>query len=264
MEKLSIIIPLYNEENSIIHLIKELNSLRSKLSKREIEIIFVNDGSTDNTCKLLKDNQSNNQYRVINLTKNFGQTAAISAGIDSANGEILITMDGDLQNDPNDIPELLEKLNDGYDVVSGWRKKRNDKFFSRVLPSKIANWIISRISGVSLHDYGCTLKAYRKNILKDVKLYGEMHRFIPIYTSWQGGRVAEIPVNHFSRKYDKSKYGLSRTFIVIIDLVFLKYLEKHFYHPILLFGGFACLTFILSILSFMIMIYLKTIKKFYA
>jgi hypothetical protein len=166
-------------------------------------------------------------------------------------------MDADLQNDPSDIPKLIKKLDDGYDVVSGWREKRKDRYFTRILPSKIANWIISKISGVTLHDYGCTLKAYKKATLKNVKLYGEMHRFIPIYIAWQGGKITELPVNHHARKYGKSKYGLMRTFSVIADLIFIKYMEKQFSHPMHLFGGFTIINIGLSMLSFLIMIYFK-------
>ena len=256
--KISIIIPVYNEQDSIKPLIKQLIDLQQEITGKTMEIIFVDDGSNDDTNKIINREISDySNMEIICLSKNFGQTAALSAGIDNADGDVLITMDADLQNDPSDIPKLLNKLEDGYDVASGWRDKRNDKYFSRILPSKIANWIISKISGIQLHDYGCTLKAYRKEILEGVKLYGEMHRFIPIYVAWQGGKVTEIPVNHHQRKFGKSKYGLSRTVSVIADLIFLKYMEKQFAHPIHLFGGFALMNFGLSILSFFLMIYFK-------
>jgi len=255
---LSVIIPVYNEQDSIKLLVKQLIDLQEQLPEKIMQIIFVDDGSNDDTNKIINREISDySNMEIICLSKNFGQTAALSAGIDNADGDVLITMDADLQNDPSDIPKLLNKLEDGYDVASGWRDKRNDKYFSRILPSKIANWIISKISGIQLHDYGCTLKAYRKEILEGVKLYGEMHRFIPIYVAWQGGKVTEIPVNHHQRKFGKSKYGLSRTVSVIADLIFLKYMEKQFAHPIHLFGGFALMNFGLSILSFLLMIYLK-------
>ena len=222
------------------------------------EIILIDDGSTDKSLEILQSEISNfNNMKIIQLQKNYGQTAAISAGIDNATGDILVIMDADLQNDPADIPSIIRKLDDGYDVVSGWRKKRKDKYITRILPSKIANWVISKISGVKLHDYGCSLKAYRKDILKNVKLYGEMHRFIPIYIAWQGGKITELPVNHHARKYGKSKYGLMRTFSVIADLIFIKYMEKQFSHPMHLFGGFTIINIGLSMLSFLIMIYFK-------
>ena len=256
--KISIIIPIYNEQDSIKALINSLSILMDNGDNQIYEIILIDDGSTDKSLEILQSEISNfNNMKIIQLLKNYGQTAAISAGIDNATGDILVIMDADLQNDPADIPSIIRKLDDGYDVVSGWRKKRKDKYITRILPSKIANWVISKISGVKLHDYGCSLKAYRKDILKNVKLYGEMHRFIPIYIAWQGGRITEISVNHHARKYGKSKYGLMRTFSVIADLIFIKYMEKQFSHPMHLFGGFTIINIGLSMLSFLIMIYFK-------
>ena len=255
---LSVVIPVYNEQDSIKLLVKQLIDLQEQLPEKIMQIIFVDDGSNDDTNKIINREISDySNMKIICLSKNFGQTAALSAGIDNADGDILITMDADLQNDPSDIPKLLNKLEDGYDVVSGWRDKRNDKYFSRILPSKIANWIISKISGVHLHDYGCTLKAYRKELLGSVRLYGEMHRFIPIYITWEGGKVTEIPVKHHHRKFGKSKYGLSRIVSVIADLILLKFMEKQFVHPIHLFGGFALMNFGFSILSIFFMVYYK-------
>lgn len=256
--KISIIIPVFNEQESIKPLVKQLIDFHQVISDRALEIIFIDDGSTDNSNKFLNTeiiNQPN--MKILSLTRNFGQTAAISAGIDHADGEVLVMMDADLQNDPSDIPKLINKLEDGYDVVSGWREKRSDKYFSRILPSKIANWIISKISGVHLHDYGCTLKAYRKEILKHIKLYGDMHRFIPIYISWQGGQVAEVPVKHHHRIFGKSKYGLIKTVSVIVDLIFLKFMEKQFAHPIHLFGGFSIMNFGFSFICSLLMVYFK-------
>ena len=256
----SIIIPVYNEERAIAPLIEKLIKTESKLSNINFEIIFVDDCSNDKTAINLEKQKGKYpkiDLSVISLVRNYGQTTAITAGINKATGEVLITLDADMQNDPDDIPHLLEKLNQGYDVVSGWRKNRKDKYLTRVLPSKVANWIISRISGVKLHDYGCTIKAYRKKILDDIKLYGEMHRFIPIYVAWQGGNVIEIPVKHHARKFGNSKYGLSKTFAVMADLIFLKFMDKQFSHPIHLFGGFALFNFGLSIISFFVMIYFK-------
>ena len=258
MANISVVIPIYNEEQSIHMLIKKLMKLKAEPRIDNLEVFFINDGSKDKSLEIIRENiQDHKDFKIINLSRNYGQTAAIAAGIDNANNDIIITMDGDLQNDPDDIPKLLLKLDEGVDVVSGWRKNRKDDFLTKVLPSKIANRLISWISGVYLHDYGCTLKAYRKQVLKGLNLYGEMHRFIPILTSWQGGKVTEIPVKHHARKHGKSNYGLSRTFVVIIDLIFIKYLEKHFIHPIILFGGFSILNFTLSIISFILMIYYK-------
>ena len=248
---------MYNEEDSIPTLVDEIFSVR-ELNNEGLEIVFIDDGSTDKTKeKLIEAGKKYPSIKNIFFVKNFGQTAAITAGIDNAEGDVLITMDSDLQNDPNDIPKLLKKLDKGYDVVCGWRKNRKDKFLNRRLPSRIANMIISKISHVHLNDYGCTLKAFKKNILKDIRLYGEMHRFIPIYISWNGGKIAEEVVNHRHRKHGKSKYGISRTVSVIVDLIFLKFLEKQFSHPSHLFGGFSLINFSLSIISFLLMLYFK-------
>jgi glycosyltransferase involved in cell wall biosynthesis len=194
---------------------------------------------------------------VISLRRNYGQTAAMSAGIDAARGEILIPMDADLQNDPADIARLLEKLNEGYDVVSGWRKNRQDKLVSRKIPSQIANRVISWIGGVPLHDYGCSLKAYRRDVLQDVKLYGEMHRFIPIYASWAGARVTEIPVDHHARTMGKSKYGISRTVKVIFDLITIKFMAEYHTKPLYVFGTFGLLAFLASIFAGVYAVFLK-------
>ena len=257
--RISIIVPLFNEEQCVIELIKRLRDFyNDNNDEYAIEFLIIDDGSIDKTNKLLKDNINYlPNVKIIAFTKNFGQTAALSAGINNSNGEIIVTMDGDLQNDISDVPILIEKLNKGYDIVCGWRVNRLDRYISRVLPSKIANWIISKISGVHLHDYGCTLKAYKRSILKNVKLYGEMHRFIPIYVAWQGGKILEIPVKHNKRKLGKSKYGIFRTFSVIADLIFLKFMEKQFSNPIHIFGGFGVVNFILSIFSFFLMVYFK-------
>jgi glycosyltransferase involved in cell wall biosynthesis len=195
--------------------------------------------------------------RVLVFSRNFGQTAALSAGIDSSRGRIIIPMDGDLQNDPEDIAPLLQKFEEGYDVVSGWRKNRKDPFFSRRLPSVIANRVISVLGGVHLHDYGCTMKAYRKDVLKNIRLYGEMHRFIPIYAHWIGARVAEIPVHHHSRKFGTSKYGISRVIKVILDLMVVKFLLSYSQKPIYVFGGLGILMIVGAFLSGVYALYLK-------
>jgi glycosyltransferase involved in cell wall biosynthesis len=197
------------------------------------------------------------QAHIIDFRRNYGQTAAIMAGIDYARGEIIISLDADLQNDPRDIPRLLSKLDEGYDVVSGWRRDRQDAAIRRNLVSRVANRLISTISGVELHDYACTLKAYRADVIKGVRLYGEMHRFIPVYASWMGAKVAEIPVAHHPRKFGKSKYGLERTFKIILDLMVVKFLDRHFVKPIYVFGGFALISFFISLCSGIWMLYLK-------
>ena len=221
---ISIVIPIYNEEANIDKLTE---SILTALSGIEYEVLFINDGSTDNSEKEIQEKiKSNSHIKLINLRRNYGQTAAMQAGFDHSKGNIVIPMDGDLQNDPKDIPMLIEKINEGYDVVSGWRKIRSDKKFTRIIPSKIANMLISKISGIHLHDYGCTLKAYRKDILNDIKLYGEMHRFIPIYASWEGARVTEVAVHHHPRTAGKTKYGLSRIPRVILDLLVIRFFDK--------------------------------------
>jgi glycosyltransferase involved in cell wall biosynthesis len=254
---LSIVIPLFNEEENVFPLYQGLMVVLKSIACK-YEIIFINDASTDKTALKLDELASQNKLvKVINFKRNFGQTAAMMAGINFSSNDIIIPMDGDLQNDPQDIPILLAKLNEGYDVCSGWRKDRKDNSLKRNLPSKIANFLISRISGVHLHDYGCSLKAYKRNVIEGVKLYGEMHRFIPIYAVWQGAKVTEVPVTHHARKHGESKYGINRTFKVILDLIVIKFLEQHAQKPIYIFGGFGIFSICLSVLSFFLMIYLK-------
>ena len=232
---LSIVIPIFNEEDNINELCSRLIKALDEVDKT-YEIIFVDDGSVDGSFDLLKRVASHNKkVKVIRFVRNFGQTAAMSAGINASKGDILISMDGDLQNDPADIKNLLVKLDEGYDVISGWRKNRQDKL-SRKLASKIANQIISAVSGVHLHDYGCSLKAYKREIIKEIKLYGEMHRFIPIYAFWQGAEIAEIPVRHYARRFGKSKYGFGRTIKVILDLITVKFMGSYVTKPIYVFG----------------------------
>jgi glycosyltransferase involved in cell wall biosynthesis len=248
-EKISIIIPLYKEEENIDMLVERINPVLQNLISAEV--IFVDDGSKDNTFALLqKYAERNKKIKVIGFVRNSGQTSAIQAGIDHASGNIFVFMDGDLQNDPDDIPAIINKLSEGYDVVSGWRKNRKDNAIKRNLPSHVANWLISRISGVHLHDYGCTLKAYRRSVLKNVRLYGEMHRFIPIYAVWQGAHVIEMPVTHHARQFGKSKYGLERIFKVLLDICVIKFLDKYLTKPIYIFGGFGIFAFSLSVIAF--------------
>jgi len=236
MPDISIVVPMYNEIESIPTLCEKLNSALSKVD-RSYEILLVDDGSSDGSWEKLKIcAQTYPGIRLIRLRRNFGQTAAMSAGFKSSRGKVVITMDADLQNDPNDIPKLLAKMDEGYDVVSGWRKQRKDKFLTRRLPSMIANGIISKTTGVALHDYGCTLKAYHRDIVSNLHLYGEMHRFIPALASWVGGKIAEVVVDHHPRRFGTSKYGLTRTFRVILDLMTVKFLLRYSTHPIQIFG----------------------------
>lgn len=242
--ELSVFLPVFNEEENVDLLNVKLKASLEKLS-RTYEIIYVDDGSTDGSLDRLRAAAlQDERVRVVALRRNFGQTAAMSAGIDHARGHILIPMDADLQNDPVDISRLLEKLDEGFDVVSGWRKERKDKMITRRIPSMFANRLISVISGVHLHDYGCSLKAYRRDVLADVRLYGEMHRFIPIYAKWAGAKVTEIPVTHHARHAGKSKYGLSRTIKVLFDLITIKFMASYWTKPLYLFGtaGIICLT----------------------
>jgi glycosyltransferase involved in cell wall biosynthesis len=247
--RVSLVIPCYNEEESVDELLTEAFGVldRNNISG---EIICVDDGSRDRTWeKLASWAEKDPRLKLVRFRRNFGQTAAMVAGLDYVSGEIIIPLDADLQNDPNSIPDLLAKMDEGYDVVSGWRKHRQDAFFARKLPSRIANKIISWVSGVHLHDYGCTLKAYRREVLDPVNLYGEMHRFIPIYASWSGAKVTEMPVNHRARKYGSSKYGIGRTFKVILDLFVVKFLGAYGTKPIYFFGGLGFLLFFLGFVS---------------
>ena len=247
--ELSLFLPVLDEEANLRPMHAKIRSALDALGKTA-EVIYVDDGSTDKSLSILKEIAAeDDRVRVISLRRNYGQTAAMSAGIDAAKGEILIPMDADLQNDPADIKRLLDKLDEGYDVVSGWRKNRQDKLISRKIPSQIANRVISWIGGVKLHDYGCSLKAYRRDVIQDVKLYGEMHRFIPIYASWAGARVTEIPVDHHARTMGKSKYGISRTIKVIFDLMTIKFMASYQTKPIYVFGTFGVIAFFLSLIA---------------
>ncbi|MDH5264808.1 MAG: glycosyltransferase family 2 protein [Betaproteobacteria bacterium] len=258
---ISIVIPILNEADNIPLLHARLSAELPGLG-HEFEVILVNDGSTDASEARLADvARADARFKVINLRMNFGQTAAMMAGIDHARGDIIVPMDGDLQNDPADIGRLLDKLAEGYDVVSGWRKDRQDGELRRNLPSRIANRLISVISGVHLHDYGCSLKAYHKDVIKGVKLYGEMHRFIPIYASWQGARVTEIPVAHHPRVHGHSKYGLERVAKVVLDLIVVKFLSKYATKPIYVFGGFGIVSILISIVAGAYALYLKLVEN---
>lgn len=258
---LSLVIPVYNEEKNLNLLYQKIKeALAEKFSN--FEIIFVEDGSKDKSFDVLKEIAKNDtRVRVLRLSRNFGQTAAMMAGIDESRGDLVVTLDGDLQNDPWDIEKMVKKIDEGFDVVSGWRKKRNDAFLNRRLPSHVANWIISRVTGVKLHDYGCTLKIYQKSILEDVRLYGEMHRFVPALVFGAGGKIAEMEVNHLPRIYEKTKYGIGRTFKVILDLLVVKFLTKYSTRPMHFFGGAGMWSFLLGGLVGLWAVILKIVEN---
>ncbi len=255
--RLSIVIPVYNEQDSIGPLWERLGSVLR--DSGDAEVIFVNDGSTDGSWEALRKlAAAHAQVKVINFRRNFGQTAAIAAGVDHAQGAVIVPLDADLENDPADIPSLINKMNEGYDIVSGWRQTRwANQPFRRRFTSEVANWLISRVSGVILHDYGCTLKAYRADIIKGVRLYGEMHRFIPALAAWQGARVAEIPVKYQPRQFGASKYGLERVFKVLLDLVTLKFLNDYSAKPMYFFGKIGFWSFLAGVLCAAIAVYFK-------
>jgi glycosyltransferase involved in cell wall biosynthesis len=253
---LSVVIPLYNEEENVQPLYDELKGVLAGIGK-SYEIVMVDDGSQDGTfAKLTSIAEADESVVVLRFRRNFGQTAALSAGIERATGEVIVPMDGDLQNDPADIPKLLEKMGDGFECVSGWRKDRQDSG-TRVLPSKIANWLISWLSGVHIHDYGCTMKAYKREVIEGVRLYGEMHRFVPIYAHWQGARVTEMVTHHRARRFGKSKYGFNRIIKVVLDLMVVKFLFQYLTKPIYIFGGFGIAALALAFLSFGLALYWK-------
>ena len=257
---LSLVIPCYNEEESLPMLLPSLDAAVADLNGRghQVEVICVDDGSRDSSPKMLREATTTRPWlRVLRLARNFGQTAAMAAGFADARGEVILPLDADLQNDPSDIPRLLEKLDEGYDVVSGWRKDRQDKTITRKIPSQIANRLISSISGVRLHDYGCTLKAYRREVMDGVHLYGEMHRFIPIYAAWHGARVTELPVQHHARKAGSTKYGLGRIPNVILDLLLVRLIWSYGTKPIHVFGKFGLGSLATSFITFFAMIFFK-------
>ncbi|MGC8685819.1 MAG: glycosyltransferase family 2 protein [bacterium] len=256
---ISIVIPVFNEVNSIDQLYTELKEVIST-HNYEAEIIFVNDGSVDGSMDKLRGIASKDKtVKVISFKRNYGQTPAISAGIERADGKIIITMDADLQNDPHDIPALVSKIEEGYEVVSGWRKPRKDSFLRRILPSVVANYIISIVTGVKLHDFGCTLKAYKSDVIKGIRLYGEMHRFIPVYAAWTGASITEIKTHHRPRLYGRSHYGFIRTIKVVLDLITVKFLGDFSTRPIHLFGGSGMLFMFTGVLVGIYVLY----EKFY-
>ena len=254
---LSIVIPIFNEEKNIEPL---YSRLKETLEGFEVdyEIIMVDDGSTDGSFEILKGLQAQDLLlRVVRLRRNFGQTAAFAAGFDYSRGKVIVTLDADLQNDPADIPTLLGKIEEGYDVVSGWRVKRKDPFLSRRFPSMMANFLISGVTRVRLHDYGCSLKAYRREVIESIDLYGELHRFIPALASWRGISLAEVPVSHQERRFGRSKYGLSRTIKVLLDLLTVRFLLSYSTRPIHIFGSVGLLAFLVGILLGVYLTYIK-------
>ena len=243
---ISIIIPVFNESESIGYLLDEVLNVMQN-NKLNCELIVVNDGSNDNTSTVLDELTIKiKELSVISLRKNYGQTAAMAAGFDNSKGEIVITLDGDLQNDPNDIPKLISHINEGYDLICGWRYERKDKLISRRIPSKIANKLIANVTGLKLHDYGCSLKAFKKEIVDDIKLYGELHRFLPVLANIEGAKIKEIKVNHRSRKYGSSKYGIDRTFRVLMDLLTVWFMTKFLTRPMYGFGFFGIVSILIS------------------
>jgi len=258
---LSIVIPVFNERENIDDLHAEILSVMSAAggNEEDWELIYVDDGSTDGSYdRLLAAHASSpDRVSVIRLRRNFGQTAALAAGFHRSRGEVIVTMDGDLQNDPADIPRLLEETARGFDVVSGWRRKRHDAFLSRRLPSRAANWIISMVTGVPLHDYGCTLKAYRRDVVEQLTLYGEMHRFLPAQAHWVGARIGELQVNHRPRRKGRSKYGLWRTYRVLLDLMTVRFLGAHGTKPLHAFGALGCVFGALGVVTIGVLTYLK-------
>lgn len=254
---LSVVIPVYNEARGLPELIERLETVLA--AYEPFEVIFVDDGSQDGSPQVLKElAQERPWMQVILLRRNYGQTTAIQMGIQHAQGQILVLMDSDLENDPADIPRLLEKIETGYDVVSGWRKDRwKGQWLTRRLPSILANALISYLSGVHLHDYGCTLKAYRREVLTPIRLYGRMHRFIPIYAKWEGGRITEIPVSYHPRKYGRSNYGMMRVISVLLDLVLIVFLDRYLQRPIQFFGGVGLGSMFAGVVSFLWALYYK-------
>lgn len=254
----SLVVPMYNEEANVPELIADINKFISSHG-RKWEIIFVDDGSRDGTWEALcrAREQMSCAVRCLRLARNYGQTVALRAGIDAAQGRVIVTMDGDLQNDPSDIPKLLKEIDEGADVVSGWRRKRMDRFLTRKLPSWLGNWFISLITGVKLHDFGCTLKAYRSDIIKNIPLYGEMHRLIPALADWMGAEIVEVEVGHRKREAGESKYSMTRVFAVIIDIITLRFFYAYSSRPTHVFGMWGIVSMLLSLVSMGVVVYMK-------
>lgn len=258
---ISVVVPIHDEEESIPQLYERLTEALEALA-RPYEIIAVDDGSRDRSWALLQDRaRSDSRLHIVRFRRNFGQTAAFAAGFERAQGDVVVTIDADLQNDPADIAALLRKMDEGYDVVSGWRKKRQDDFLTRRLPSQLANKLISRMTSVALHDYGCSLKAYRREVIEDVRLYGELHRFVPAIASWQGVAVAELPVSHYARQYGRSKYGLSRTLRVVLDLITVRFLLRYATRPMQVFGKLGASSFLVGMAIAVYLTYVRLLQN---
>jgi glycosyltransferase involved in cell wall biosynthesis len=246
MPKYSIVVPFHNEEENVTALYDRLKQVMEQVGD-SFELVFVDDGSSDNTYKLLEEIAAvDSRVLVVKLRRNFGQTAGLAAGFDHASGEFILSMDGDLQHDPDEIPNFLEKLEEGYDVVSGWREKRIDNFVMRRIPSRIANWLMAKLSGVDIHDFGTTFKAYRREVIHNIPLYGEMHRFIPALAAWYGASICEIPIKNVNRLRGKSHYGIGRTFRVFFDLLTIRFLIKYMSRPLHFFGSFGAISILLG------------------
>jgi glycosyltransferase involved in cell wall biosynthesis len=261
INSLSIVVPVFNEEESLGSVHAEISAAMRALPGLRHEIIFVDDGSTDRSAEICRELHAADpeHVRAIIFRRNFGQTAAMAAGFDAATGDVIVPMDADLQNDPEDIARLLDKLGEGFDVVSGWRKNRQDKMFSRRLPSVLANGLISWITGVPLHDYGCTLKAYRREVAEHISFYGELHRFLPALASWAGAKVAELPVNHRSRRFGVSKYGIGRTVRVVLDLITVKFLMSYSTKPMQVFGKWGIFSLLVGFVAGLITVFEKLV-----
>jgi len=259
MAKYSIVVPFHNEEENVTALYDRLKQVMEQVGDR-FELVFVDDGSSDKTYKLLEEIAAvDSRVLVVKLRRNFGQTSALAAGFDHASGEYILAMDGDLQHDPNDIPAFLEKLEEGYEVVSGWRKERFDNFLMRQIPSRCANWLMAKLSGVDIHDFGTTFKAYRRELIHNIPLYGEMHRFIPALASWYGASICEIPIKNIVRARGKSHYGIGRTFRVFFDLLTIRFLLKYMGRPLHFFGGFGALSILVGSVMSTVLLGMKII-----
>ena len=254
MTKFSIVVPFHNEEENVTILYARLKQVMEQVAD-SFELVLVDDGSRDRTYKLLEEIAAvDSRVLVVKLRRNFGQTSALAAGFDHASGEFILAMDGDLQHDPNDIPAFIEKLDEGYDVVAGWRKERIDNFIMRRIPSRCANWLMAKLSGVDIHDFGTTFKAYRREVIHNIPLYGEMHRFIPALASWYGASICEIPIRNINRESGKSHYGIGRPFRVFFDLLTIRFLLRYMSRPLHFFGGFGIMgIFIGSVMAFILL-----------
>jgi len=260
MVKYSIVVPFHNEEENVTVLYARLKQVMEQVSD-SFEIVLVDDGSRDRTYKLLEEIAAvDSRVLVVKLRRNFGQTSALAAGFDHASGEFILAMDGDLQHDPNDIPAFIEKLDEGYDVVSGWRKDRIDNFVMRRIPSRCANWVMARFSGVDIHDFGTTFKAYRREVIQSIPLYGEMHRFIPALASWYGASICEIPIRNINREAGKSHYGIGRTFRVFFDLLTIRFLLRSMSRPLHFFGGIGMLAMLCGSMMALALIVMKVMN----